>query len=323
MHRIRDFRNGDIPALAGLWNRGLSVRSAARPLEPHELDAVLFSRIDFRAQAFKVAEADDGRLLGFAHAGLGAAEPRGPSHQLDHTMGTLAMLVVDPSVQDLAVGSSLAAAAESELRSMGVSVFYAGGMHPLNPFYWGIYGGSEFSGILDDHLDFRRVVESAGYQPVAATQMFEYPLERLPNSLPDPRVILVRRQSDLVTDEDALLESWWDALALGTARPSTHRLIRRDGLELARATTWEMAGFERLDGQLRAGILDVGVPSELRRKGYAKCMLFLILRHLKDLGIQVASVQTSTSNAAALALYESLGFEPSGSSTLYRRPAQS
>lgn len=318
--QIRPFRNDDIPAITGLWNRGMPRFSVVVPVEPHELDAVLFSRVDFRKEDFLVAEGPENRLLGFVHVGHGPAEPGGPSHRLDLEMGALAMLVVEPSQAQDELGQRLIEAAEARLRQVGTTVFYAGGMYPLNPFYWGLYGGSEFSGILETHDAFRQAVERAGYRTAATTEHLEYLLLGLPTSLPEPRLIALRRQTRLEVREDIVLDRWWDALAIGTARPTRFRLLDRQGNELAHALTWEMIGFDRVDGLNRAGLLDVRVPPEHRRKGHAKLLILEILRHLKDQQIEAVSVQTDAGNEPARRLYDRLGFKPSGRSYLYRRP---
>ncbi len=64
------------------------------------------------------------------------------------------MLVVDPDRDDEALERGLIETAEAYLRERGASVIYAGGQAPVNPFYWGIYGGSECAGILSSHVAF-------------------------------------------------------------------------------------------------------------------------------------------------------------------------
>ena len=58
------------------------------------------------------------------------------------------MLVVEPGPDDPALETGLIAEAERLPPPRGATVLYAGGQFPLNPFYWGIYGGSEWAGIL-------------------------------------------------------------------------------------------------------------------------------------------------------------------------------
>ena len=64
------------------------------------------------------------------------------------------MLVVEPDLDDRDLVLGLIEEAERYLRERGAKVVYAGGLFPLNPFYWGIYGGSEGCGVLSGHQPF-------------------------------------------------------------------------------------------------------------------------------------------------------------------------
>ncbi len=318
MIRFRAFRNGDPPALADLWNRGLPERGVVRPLSPHEFDAQVLTRLDFEADGLILAE-DEGRLVGFVHAGFGPVSPGGPSHQIDRELGTIAMLVVDPERDDHSLGLDLVARAETYLRGRGAKVLYAGGQSELSSFYWGVYGGSECSGILDDHVAFQRAASSAGYEPVARTILLEANLSD-PESR-DPKAVLTRRQTRVEIEEDTIPATWWEAAAIGHAQLTRFRILARiDDRKLAQALIWDMAAFGRLDGKARIGMIDVEVESNERRKGYGRLLVSEILRHCRGQWGEVVSVQTRSTNLPALSLYESLGFEPVGSTTLFRRP---
>ncbi len=53
-----------------------------------------------------------------------------------------------------------------------------------------------------------------------------------------------------VTD-DAMPTDWWEALAIGGFRPTRFRLLSKsDDRVLAHASTWDMSGFGRRDGQV-------------------------------------------------------------------------
>jgi hypothetical protein len=215
--RFRPFRNGDPPALADLWNRGLSDLPAARPLSPHEFDALVMDKLPFEAAGLVVAERD-GRVVGFSHAGFGPDEPGGPSHRLCRELGTVAMLVIEPGLDDPDLEGGLLAEAEAYLRQRGASVLYAGGSYPLNPFYWGIYGGSEWAGILDRHEAFRRAVTRAGYQPAAQAILLEADLGQPERR--GPKAPLIRRLAQVEVIDDASLDRWWDVMAIGGFRPT-------------------------------------------------------------------------------------------------------
>jgi ribosomal protein S18 acetylase RimI-like enzyme len=315
---FRPYRNYDSPALATVWNRGAAASSVARPLSVHELDAHAFGGPCFDAAGLIVAERD-GTIVGFAHAGFGPELPSGPPCRLSHAMGTVGMIVLDPSADEPGLAGRLLAEAERYLRDRGASVLYAGGRYPLNPFYWGIYGGSEWAGILGADSLFRDTVEAGGYQPVGNTLLLEADLSR-PDPR-DPRAVLIRRLTRIEVEEDALPRNWWDSLALGEFRPTVYRLIARiDQTELASATTWDMSWFGRIDNRSRVGLIDVEVHPGQRRKGFGRYLVQEILKQAREQATAAVAVQTAETNIPALALYTAAGFEPVETATLYRLP---
>jgi GNAT superfamily N-acetyltransferase len=317
---FRPFRNGDPPALVDLWNRGLPDHCVVSPLSVHEFDALLMGKLPFASEGLIVAERD-GRTLGFVHAGFGPVDPRGASHRLDYQMGTIAMLVTEPTLDDTELEVGMVAAAERYLRDRGATVIYAGGQNPLNPFYWGIYGGSEFAGILGRHVAFHRAVGRSGYEPAARTIVLEADLARA--EFRDPRAPILRRQVRFEVVEDALSAGWWEALAIGLFRPTRVSLVDRATEQvIARATTWDIAsGFGLGDGRPRCGLIELEVQSEYRRKGYGRLLLSEIFRYAREQFAELVAVQTSETNQAALGLYHSVGFEQVETATLYRLPA--
>ena len=135
----------------------------------------------------------------------------------------------------------------------------------------------------------------------------------------DPRTIRLRRQVKARIVEDEVLPRWWDTVHLGTRNPTLVELEHVDGEPLARATCWDMLGYERRDGRLRAGLIDVEVAPEHRRRGLGRYLIGEVVRHQASRGVAALCVQTREANSPALALYRSLGFEPAGDATLYRQ----
>jgi ribosomal protein S18 acetylase RimI-like enzyme len=316
---FRPYRNTDSPALADLWNQGLPERGVVRPLTVHEFDALVMGKLGFEREGLIVAERD-GRVVGYAHAGFGPVQERGPSHRLDFSMGTVALMVLEPGLDEPEIEAGLFQEAEHYLRQRGAEVIYAGGRHPLDPFYWGIYGGSEFAGVLGTHESFHRAALRRGYQPMAQAVLLELELADLPPA--DPRAILLRRQVRFESAEDVLPDGWWQALAIGLFRPSRFALVdRATGEPIARAMTWDVAcGVGIDDGRPRTALIGLEVVPPRRRQGFGRLLVAEIARHCREQYAEVLLAQTDQTNAAALALYASLDFEPVDRATLYRLP---
>jgi ribosomal protein S18 acetylase RimI-like enzyme len=318
--RFRPFRNTDPPALARLWNQAIPPCGSVRPLRVHELDARALGTVNFESAGLIVAERDE-RIVAFVHAGFGPDVPVNVAHpfELCHEMGTIAMLIIEPGLDDPNLAAELIEAAERYLRSRGATVLYAGGLFPLNPFYWGLYGGSEGAGVLSDHERFHRALRARGYEPVGTTILLEADMNS-PESR-DPRSAMIRRLTNVEYLYDSLPVDWWQNLALGEFQLLSARLLlKSDGTEVAHAQAWDMSWFGREDGQTRIGLINVEVPPDRRRKGYARFLMSEIFRRARESLVGSVAVATSSTNAPALALYASLGFQPVDQATLYRLP---
>jgi ribosomal protein S18 acetylase RimI-like enzyme len=230
------------------------------------------------------------------------------------------MLVTEPGLEEPELEQGLVIETERYLRRRGASVLYAGGQYPLNPFYWGVYGGSEWAGILAGHTTFQRAVARAGYEPVSTTVLLETDFSA--PEVRDSRSFLIRRHARIEVTEDASPADWWEALTLGNFPLTAYRLVKKDQeCELARATTWDMSRFDDNDGRPRLGLIHVEVHPDHRRQGYGRYLVGEILHQARVAMAARVFVQASALNHPALALYESLGFARSETATLYRLPA--
>jgi ribosomal protein S18 acetylase RimI-like enzyme len=320
--RFRRFRNTDPPALARLWNQAIPRTGSAHPLRAHELDSHAFGRINFDAAGLIVAEQEE-RIVGFVHAGFGPDVPvdRTRPLEINCELGTLAMLLVEPNRDDRELVSGLIGEAEGYLRKRGAKVLYAGGLFPLNPFYWGITGGSEGCGVLSAQEPFHRALAERGYQPAGTTILLEADL-----SVPeprDPRGVLVRRQAQVEFHDDAFPTDWWQCLALGDFQLLNASLVSRtDGSHLAHAQAWDMSWFGRGDGRARIGLISLEVSAVHRRKGYGRFLVSEVLRRARENHVGCVAVQTAATNLPALGLYRSLGFQQVEQATCFRLPCE-
>ncbi len=228
------------------------------------------------------------------------------------------MIAVDPASAASDVANGLLVRSEEYLRERGARVLYAGGRFPLDPFYRSIYGGSEWSGILDDDTAFRRVVETAGYTVAAHAQMLEFDLND--PDVRDPKAALLRRQVRFEVVEDIEPTGWWESMAIGYAMINGYRLIHKaDNCEIAQAMTWSMEPFGRLDGRRRVGLLGFKVVREYRRQGFGRHLVGEMIRQIRNDWGDIIAVTTDETNIPALNLYAAAGFRTVSGATLYRK----
>ena len=70
-------------------------------------------------------------------------------------------------------------------------------------------------------------------------------------------------------------------------------------------------------------ITNVAVHPEARRQGLGRCVTEALIRDAEERGLEQIALEVRASNAAAIALYESLGFAVAGRrKNFYRRPAE-
>lgn len=70
-------------------------------------------------------------------------------------------------------------------------------------------------------------------------------------------------------------------------------------------------------------MMNVAVHPDFRRRGIAEMLVNTLVKHLKDMGSRCLTLEVRTSNAAAIALYEKLGFQEIGRrKNYYRNPKE-
>ena len=315
MLRIRPFRNDDPPGLVVLWNQSVTGRGSYPLHSPAPLERHIFSRPYFDPAGFLIAE-DDGRMVGFVHAGFGARQDESAP---DRTRGVVCAIAVLPSHRRRRMGSELLQKAEQYLAARGSKIVQAGAARPNNPFYFGLYGGSDSPGFLLSDAAAGPFLEFHGYRGVSTTFVLQRWLDR-PVVVPDPRFAAVRRKYEMVDLSLTAVGSWWQECVLGLIEPTEFRLIEKlTGKAAARALAWSMDGYNDRWNVPAAGILDIQVRQDARRQGLAKFLMTQLLRNLKDRYVGIVEVQIPETNQAALGLFRGLGMEQADIGRVYRR----
>ncbi len=145
MIRYRAFLNSDPPRLAEIWRACAGRGGLAQPVSTAMIELLVLAKQYFDREGVILA-LDDERPVGFAHAGFG---PNETETDIATDLGVTLLVLTVPHPQQDAIAEQLLARSEAYLRGRGAKVLYAGGIRPLNPFYWGLYGGSEPPGVPD------------------------------------------------------------------------------------------------------------------------------------------------------------------------------
>jgi ribosomal protein S18 acetylase RimI-like enzyme len=320
--QYRSFRNTDPPGLAAVWNEALPGRGAVCLRGSLPLESCVFAKPYFDPAGLVVAVEGD-TCAGFGHAGFGADAAE---EALSYRAGVTCVLAVRPAYRRRGVGSELLRRCEDYLRGRGAQALYAGPHRPLDPFYLGLYGGSELPGLLDSDAEARAFLLKRGYAARQATCVLQRRLSQPVRQL-DPRTSALRQRFELQVDPPrASLSTWWQNCVLGLVDPLLFALYPyrpgpqgQGAIAAATALVYEMEGFSARWGQPTVGILNLQVRPELCRQGLGRFLLAQILRYVQDNCFELAEVQVADDNQAALRLCQSLGFTPVDMGRLYQR----
>jgi GNAT superfamily N-acetyltransferase len=220
-----------------------------------------------------------------------------------------------------ALARELLARSETYLRQRGAKIIYAGGIRPLNAFYLGLYGGSELPGILASDPLFHETCRQSGYREIDRVEVM---LLELANFRPPIARNLRQLRREMICHETQSppARSWWDACTTG-AFERIRFSVRRPGSNdsLADVWFWDVEPLSTSWGAPAAGMFDLEVPSDQRRKGLATFLLAEAFDRLRTRGIRMVEAQTMHNNAPALKLYEKLGFQKVDEGIVYRKEA--
>jgi ribosomal protein S18 acetylase RimI-like enzyme len=311
----RHFRNDDPPGLADVWNEACNGRGEVRLRHSSPLENYVFAKSYFDRAGLLVA-LEDGLHVGFAHAGFGPNEAR---TALCKTNGIICAIGVRPSHRRRGIGSELLRRCESYLTANGARALYAGPMPPLNPFYFGLYGGSDLPGFLASDADADPFFRRQNYQVHGTTVVFHRSLAE-PVITADGRFPALRKQFEVRIAPKSGAGTWWQECVQGPVETVEFLLEEKStGQVVARTSVWEMDGFSWRWNLPCVGILHLEVREDLRRQGLAKFLLTQLLRYLQEQYFGLAEVQATERNQAAIDLYQSVGFQQVDAGRLYKK----
>jgi ribosomal protein S18 acetylase RimI-like enzyme len=301
----RSFRNDDAPGLTEIWNEAFTGRGAVILRNSSPLERHVFSKPYFDPEGLMLA-LDGSRRIGFAHAGFG---PNASETALSYATGVLCAIGVRPSFQRQGIGLELLSRIEAYAKRRGSRTIIAGPLRPLEPFYFGLYGGTGLPGYLASDPAASAFLEGHGYAPLDTCLVMHRQLDQ-PLGIADGRFPPIRRRYALKPCPRSGVGSWWQECVMATIEPVEFRLEdAHNGRLAARAEMWEMEGFSWRWGLPAVGLLDLKVDEGHRRQGLGKFLLTSILQYLQEQYFGLVEAQVMERNQAAVKLLQSVGFE--------------
>jgi ribosomal protein S18 acetylase RimI-like enzyme len=299
----RTFRNTDPPALAEVWNNCFDERGAAPIRSPLVLEYFVFAKPYFDPQGLIVALEDE-RPVGFVLTGPGStADQRG----VDHSIGVICVLGVLKAFRGQGIGSQLLSRGEEYLRAKGATTVFAGPQTPHNPFTFALYGGSQSPGFLDSTVDARPFLERRGYVAESTHRVLHFGLDRPPN-VPDGRFVAYRQRYEIML-APRHGTPWYTEGVLGPIELHDYHLRDKvTGRNIANAGVWEMDTFGQRWNEHAIGLTDFQVGPDLRRQGFGKFLLAMMLRHLHEQFFTIVEAQVPADMVPAVGLFQRVGF---------------
>jgi len=288
-----------------------------QPVSATLLEYAVFSKMHFDREGLIVAT-QDGKPIGFVHGGFG---PDDSGAMLDTSMGTTHMLMLRAGCGDENLADALLAASEDYLRSRGASVIYAGGIKPLHSFYLGLYGGSEIPGVLHSNKLLCDACRKRDYREIGCVTIQQSDLVRFRPAV-TRKVRQLKRTTQIKETIDPATANWWEACVWGSQQRDRFELIDKDQQRVvATASFWDIQPLSASWGICTAGLVDLYVEPDWRRRGCANYLLNEAFRMLRRRGVATIEAQTMATNEAATAFYRKLGFSEVDHGLVFRKEA--
>lgn len=316
MIRYRPFLNCDPPALSGIWCAQPPQRCLMQPMTPAVLDQLVLAKPYFDRNGLIVAE-QDGKPIGFAHAGFGAtADGSG----LNYEQGTTCLVMVAPGEHQIAVGLELLAECEAYLVHRGAQTLFGGGTDFMAPFYFGLYGGCRVSGVLQSDAVQTRIFREAGYLEQQRTRVLQRDLAGY-RPLVNREIMQLRRQCQLQRAGDVVAANWWEAASMGQIDQVRFELAMRNGNQrLGQVSFWDIEPLASSWGIHAMGMLQFEVNDGERRATSASFLLGEAIRELQSCGVTLVEVQADDEDGELVDVCANLGFQHVDSGIQFQRP---
>jgi ribosomal protein S18 acetylase RimI-like enzyme len=313
----RSFHNSDPPRIVALWHAGQLGRGAAEGFTTDAFETLIFAQPYFERTGLIVA-CEGSSIVGFVHAGFG---PNADETWLDRSCGVICAVLVHPNYRRQGIGRKLVALAEDYLRRAGARTLFAGAAAPRDPFYFGLYGGSQPAGFLQSDAALGLFFPALGYEQAERWLVYQRDMNRSSDPM-SFRLATHRRKTQLLISDQTKRQTWWWITRFGRLESLQFLLVPKGGGQpLASLSVVGLDLYLRKWNERAVGLLDLQVESAERKKGYGQAILVEVCRRLKTELITKLEAHALDTDVAALAVLKSAAFEHVDTGIVYRRSA--
>lgn len=281
MIAFRSFRNSDPPHLVRIWNAQTEPHSLVKPLTITRFEQLVLSRIYFRPEDLLIAE-DDGCPIGFVHVGFG---PTADGSKLDLSCGVISNLMVAPALVEADVDAKLLQRGEDHLRVAGAVNIAAGGLYPIDPFYWGLMGGTLSTGISATDKLRTAFWQAQGYSEDRKFAVWERSLTGFRPPV-DRFQLQIKRKCGVNIGHELPFHSWWEAAVFNQVDRSQFILQTSANHAVQAALTfWDMQHLTQSHARRTIGLLTADVLPASFSNGQVTFLLADAMRQMQAVGI--------------------------------------
>ncbi|MCA9068534.1 MAG: GNAT family N-acetyltransferase [Planctomycetaceae bacterium] len=314
MIQFRPFHNSDPPLIAKLWQAAELSRGAASSLRCDAFETLNYAQPYFDRNGLILAVDDDENVVGLVHAGFGRNDTE---TGLMLESGVICMILVHPNHRRRGLGRELVTRAEEYMKHRGATNIFAGPAEPLDPFYFGMYGGSQPSGFLLSDEKADHFFKALGYQPFERHAVFQRDISQ-PNDPTNMRLVSIRRKMQLAIAHQREEMSWWWITRFGRLDSVRFQLVPKDrGEAVAEVTVLGLDLYLEKWQERAIGLTDLRVEEDERRKGYGQTLLIEVCRRMREEMVTRVEAHASETNAGALAVLQSAGFKREDTGVVY------
>ncbi len=305
----KPYQAAALEEVAALWNRNCQGRHAFFPWSGALLAHHTTDEAGRMLGRLLIARDENGALAGLVHVNQ-MLEDGYP------WAGVVELILVDKEHRRRGIGGKLLAMGLAAIERFRPRPDFvdALGSWPVGYIYNVLADGSERSGVFAVEPDLYRLFTRAGFVVVRRSVVMRADLTAFAGPvrpLPEWATIHVgKRTARTWLDRVFRDRELWD-----------HELVGKSGEGLlSRAIFGLMQGESRHEGKAIFGVFGVNTPLNFQRRGYAGINFSRMMRYLHDLGGEALELHVYADNAAALALYRSVGFQPLRETFMLHKP---